>query len=105
MDEAEAARQKAIERLEAKAREAAGKALDRYWHNGPFNVQRWVERGYNSALGVLRQNSPEKGESARSYLSRMSEAVRELRELGPDADDEAWYSSAVDDAAFTITAE
>jgi hypothetical protein len=60
-DDIEQARQRAITRLQAKADEAAAMATDRSWQHGPFNVQRWVQRAFNSALAVLRQEEPADG--------------------------------------------
>ena len=99
----ETARANAITRLEAKAREANAKASDRYWQNGPHNVQRWVERGYLSAIAMVKQTPPAAGESSDSYLSRVSSLVRATRDDGPDDDDEGWYSGAIDDAASVVT--
>lgn len=78
------------------------KANDRFWDNGPFNVQRWVERGYNAAIAVLTSHEPHPGEDPAAYLERMSAAVQELRDLGPDADDESWYAGAIDEASALI---
>ena len=103
--DAEASRQRAIERLDARADEARAKASDRYWSSGPFNVQRWVERAYRVASAELRKTSPEQGEAPDRYLSRMAGQVRAMRDDGPDADDEGWYAGAIDDAAATITAD
>ena len=72
------------------------------WRNGPFNVQRWAERGFLSALGVLRQTAPAADEQASAYLARVRAAVRALRGSGPDDDDEAWYDSALDEACNAI---
>jgi len=103
IDDVEAARQQAIARLQQHADDAAARAADPYWTNGPYNVQRWVERGYNAAISVLTNNEPQPGDDRTAYLERMSAAVREMRDLGPDADDEAWYSSAIDEACALIT--
>lgn len=102
-DDVQSARQQAIVRLQEQAEIAAAKASDPYWQNGPYNVQSWVERGYNVAISVLTNNEPHPGEDRKQYLSRMSAAVREMRDFGPDADDEAWYSSAIDEACALIT--
>ena len=101
----EASRQRAIARLDAKADEASVKASDRYWSSGPYNVQRWVERAYRVASAALRKTPPEQGEAPDRYLSRVAGQVRAMRDDGPDADDEAWYAGAIDDAAATITAD
>lgn len=99
----EQARQRAITRLQAKADEAAVMATDRLWQHGPFNVQRWAERAFNSAVAVLRQEEPADDEDVSSYLSRVAAQVRSMRDSGPDADDEAWFSGAIDEACSLIT--
>lgn len=101
--EVEVARRRAIARLEEAARAAAEKSADPYWQHGPFNVQHWVARGFHTAIGVLRAEAPHSGESPREYLSRVSAAVHKHRDHGPDADTEAWYAGAIDQACAMIT--
>jgi hypothetical protein len=102
-DDIEQARQRAITRLQANPDEAAAMATDRFWQHGPFNVQYWVQRAFDSALAVLRQEEPADGEDVSSYLSRVAAQVHSMRDLGPDADDEAWFSSANEEACSLIT--
>src|SRR5262245_35911251 len=101
-EDVEQARQRAIARLQTKANEAAARATDRHWQNGPFNVQRWVERAFNSAVAVVRQENPASGEDISKYLSRVAAQVRSMRDNGPDDDDEAWFTSAIDEACSLI---
>ena len=96
------ARNHAITRLEHAAREADQRSHDRYWANGPHNVQRWVHSAFQDALRIVRATEPEAGESTRAYLSRLAGAVCEIRGDGPDADDEAWYAGAIDQAIEII---
>ena len=97
-----AARAAAIERLVKAGAEAEAKARDPFWRNGPFNVQRWVQRGYIRAESLVRENDPRPGETAAVYLTRMSGLVYAERDNGPDADDEAWFASAIDEACMLI---
>jgi hypothetical protein len=99
----DAAITRVMAKLQAKYDEADKKSHDRYWNNGPYNVQRWVARGYGSAMGTLKEAAPLKQDSPRTFLLRVAEMVRSQRDLGPDADDESWYASAMDDAARIIS--
>ena len=95
-------RQRIIVRLHARAREAEAKAHDRYWQNGPHNVQAWVAQAYLDAIFVVRDEGPRSGESLRAYIERVRGIVHGLREQGREADDEAWYASANDGAVGLI---
>ena len=102
METIETVRQRALARLEAKALEVRARSKDRFWQNGPYNVQRWVERGYNSAIDTVQQTAPAAGEAPADYIDRLAAKVYSSREYGPDADDEGWFSGAIDDACSII---
>lgn len=95
-------RQQVIARLQERANEAAAKSTDRYWANGPYNVQRWVERGYLTAISLVQSTTPAAGESADAYFARVRDAVRAMRDDGPDEDDESWFAGAIDEAVRLI---
>jgi hypothetical protein len=96
------ARQRAIAKVQALYDEAQAQSADRYWQNGPYNVKRWVARGFGAALAELKVE-PADGETAEQYARRISDKVRAWRGNGPDEDDESWYDSAIDEAAIAIT--
>src|SRR5262249_36199774 len=101
MENIETIRERALARLEAKTSEARARSMDRFWQNGPYNVQRWVERGYNSAINTVQQTAPTPGETPADYVDRLAAKVYSSREYGPD-DDEGWFSGAIDDACSII---
>ena len=100
--ELEPSRQHVIARLQERAREAEAKSTDRYWANGPHNVQRWVERGYLSAIAIVQATPPSEDESPDAYFARVREKVRSIRDDGPDEDDESWFAGAIDEAVRLI---
>ncbi len=100
--ELEESRQQVIARLQERASEAAAKSTDRYWANGPHNVQRWVERGYLTAIAIVQGTPPTANESPAAYFARLREEVRAVRDDGPDDDDEGWFSGAIDEATRQI---
>jgi hypothetical protein len=97
-----AARAAAIERLQRRAREVGAQADDPRWGNGRHNVKSWSELGFLRALGVVNGQQPRPGESATNYLTRVIGLVYAERDCGPDADDEAWFSSAIDESLTLI---
>jgi hypothetical protein len=102
MENIETVRERALARLEAKASEARARAMDPFWQNGLYNVQRWVECGYNSAINTVQETAPTAGETPADYIDRLAAKVYGSREYGPDADDEGWFSGAIDDACSII---
>jgi len=102
METIETVRARALARLEKMASEAGAKATDRYWQNGPFNVQRWAERAFHLAIGRVKETEPNAGETPKGYLGRIAEKVSSSRDDGPDEDDEGWFSSAIDEACTII---
>jgi hypothetical protein len=99
----ELARRAANAALEQRAARARSRAGDPFWNtSGGANVQRWVERAYDCALAELRERVPEPGRNAQAYLEEIAARVRTQRSMGPDLDDEAWWSSTIDEAASII---
>jgi hypothetical protein len=101
----EGVQRRAMARLGAKAAEAEAKATDRYWQNGPYNVQAWVAKAFHASIAFVARTAPAAAETRAAYVARLYDGVRALRDDGPDADDEAWYAGAIDEAARLVTDE
>ena len=99
---AEEVRQRAIAKIQKLYDEAQAQSSDRYWQNGPYNVKRWVARGFGAALAELKVE-PDWEETAEHYVTRVSQKVRGWRGNGPDEDDESWFDRAIDEAAIAIS--
>jgi hypothetical protein len=96
------ARDKVIAQLTALADEAGRLDADPYWHSGLSTPQRWRQRGFHSALGILAHDPPTPSDSQQTYFARIDARVRDLRGEGPDLDDEGWYDTAIDEACSVL---
>lgn len=103
MKDIEQVRAFVIEKLEQRWSEAQGRASDPYWTSGRHTPMKWAASAFSAATRIVRDSPPAPDESARDYFARMSSAVRARRDDGPDLDDEAWFSSAIDEACVVIS--
>ncbi|MBA3542206.1 MAG: hypothetical protein H0T79_21505 [Deltaproteobacteria bacterium] len=95
-------RQRALDRLAVPYDKAVAASHDPYWNHGRGNVQTWVAHAFHAAIDQVTRHVAFSTESDRVYLARLAGLVRELRGHGPDADDESWFDSAIDEAASII---
>ncbi len=80
------------------AEQAGTLHADPMWRSGLSTPQRWRQRGFHSAIGILEHNPPAADEGVESYFGRIAAQVHEQRGAGPDLDDEGWYDTAIDEA-------
>ena len=101
----ESLRQMAIDKVLALKRENAPRISEPYWasHTG-YNYGRWADRGFNIALGLLENTTPQTGEAGPDYLRRVIELVRAQRDeyRADDADEDGACSGALDAATWAI---
>jgi hypothetical protein len=101
-DNVETLRQMAINNVRALKRENAPRISDPSWmsYTG-YNYGRWADRGFNIALGLLEQTTPQAGETGPDHLRRVIALVRAQRdEYRADAADEDGACSGALDAAL-----
>lgn len=102
MENSETVRERALARLKAKESEANLMSNDRFWMDGPYNVQQWAARGFYCAIRIVKETAPAAGETPADYLDRVAAEVHSYRDRGPDADLESWFASAIDEACMII---
>lgn len=104
--DAETLRQKAIGDVLALKRENTPRSGDPSWtsYTG-YNYGRWADRGFNIALGLLENTTPQAGEAGPDHLRRVIELVRAQRdEYRVDEENEdGACSGALDAAMWAIT--